>query len=147
MIPHTLVLEPGLVIYKIYNGYSFIGCPTLEELLQDLHAVTKKCRPDWDITTPELKVGWQQGRKDLVYPYGRTMFKRSVNRLRSRRRLGGSCGRSPDSRRAARSLCFLQPIQFAERGIWRRRHRGSVDVADERNVWLRDRESITKLGD
>src|ERR1043165_2494001 len=23
MIPHTIVLEPGLVIYKIYNGYWF----------------------------------------------------------------------------------------------------------------------------
>ena len=52
MIPHVIVLEPGLVIYKIYNGYWFFGRPTLEELRQDLRAVTKKCRPDWDITTP-----------------------------------------------------------------------------------------------
>jgi hypothetical protein len=35
-------------------------------------AVTKKCRPDWDITTPELKAAWQQARKDLFYPYGKT---------------------------------------------------------------------------
>ena len=34
--------------------------------------VPKKCRPDWDITTPELKAAWQQGRKDLFYPYGKT---------------------------------------------------------------------------
>jgi hypothetical protein len=27
MIPHTLVLAPGLVIYKIYNGYWFWGRP------------------------------------------------------------------------------------------------------------------------
>jgi hypothetical protein len=32
----------------------------------------KKCRPDWDITTPELKAAWQQGRKELFYPYGKT---------------------------------------------------------------------------
>jgi hypothetical protein len=44
----------------------------LEELRQDLRAVTKKCRPDWDITTPELKAAWQQGRKELFYPYGKT---------------------------------------------------------------------------
>ena len=25
MIPHVFVLEPGLVIYKIYNGYWFLG--------------------------------------------------------------------------------------------------------------------------
>jgi hypothetical protein len=72
MIPHVMVLEPGLVIYKIYNGYWFFGRPTLEELRQDLRVVTKKCRPDWDITSPELKAAWQQGRKELFYPYGKT---------------------------------------------------------------------------
>ena len=72
MIPHVIVLEPGLVVYKIYMGYWFFGRPTMEELRQDLRAVTKKCRPDWDITTPELKAAWQQGRKELFYPYGKT---------------------------------------------------------------------------
>src|SRR5262249_6121991 len=32
MIPHTLVLEPGLRVYKIYNGYWFFGPPTVQEL-------------------------------------------------------------------------------------------------------------------
>jgi peroxiredoxin len=72
MIPHTLVLEPDLVIHTIYNGYWFFGRPTLEELRQDLRAVLKKCRPDWDITTQELRAAWEQGRKDLFYPYGKT---------------------------------------------------------------------------
>ena len=77
MIPHTIVLEPGLVIYKIYVGYWFFGRPTLEELRQDLRAMSKKCRPDWDITTPETKAAWQQGRKELFYPYGKT-FAQSI---------------------------------------------------------------------
>jgi len=34
--------------------------------------VLKKCRPDWDITTPEMKAAWQQGQKELFYPYGKT---------------------------------------------------------------------------
>ena len=72
MIPHVIVLAPGLVIYKIYNGYWFFRRPTVEELRQDLRAVSMKFRPDWDITMPELKVAWQQGRKELFYPYGRT---------------------------------------------------------------------------
>ena len=56
MIPHTIVLEPGLVVFKIYNGYWFLGRPTLEELRQDLRAVSKKCRPDWRISrSPEQK--------------------------------------------------------------------------------------------
>ena len=72
MIPHVIVLEPGLVIHKIYNGYWFFGRPTIEELRQDLRAVSRKCRPDWDITSPELKAAWQQGHKGSFYPYGKT---------------------------------------------------------------------------
>lgn len=72
MIPHVMVLEPKLVIYKIYMGYWFFGRPTIEELRQDLRAVLKKCRPDWDIAAPEMKASWQQGRKVVFYPYGKT---------------------------------------------------------------------------
>jgi peroxiredoxin len=46
MIPHVIVLEPGLVIYRIYNGYWYFGRPTIEDLSQDLRAVIRKCRPD-----------------------------------------------------------------------------------------------------
>jgi peroxiredoxin len=72
MIPHTIVLEPGLVVYKVYVGYWFFARPTLDELRQDLRAVLMKCRPDWDITKPELKAAWTEGRKELFYPYGKT---------------------------------------------------------------------------
>jgi len=72
MIPHTLVLEPGLIIYTIYIGYWFFGRPTVEDLRQDLRAVLKKCRPDWDITSSELKTAWKEGRKELFYPYGKS---------------------------------------------------------------------------
>src|ERR1700678_4782921 len=72
MIPHVIVLEPGLVVYKIYNGYWFFGRPTMEDLRQDLRVALKKCRPDWDITAPEFKAAWQQGGKELFCPYGKT---------------------------------------------------------------------------
>jgi len=58
MIPYTIVLEPGLVIYKIYNGYWFFGRPTLEELRLDLRAVTKKCRPDHHVVTTTFPTCW-----------------------------------------------------------------------------------------
>ena len=72
MIPHTIVLEPGLVVFKIYNGYWFLGRPTLEELRQDLRVVTKKSRPDWDITDAEHKAAWARGEKNGFYPYGKS---------------------------------------------------------------------------
>jgi peroxiredoxin len=72
MIPHTIVLEPGLVIYKIYNGYWFFGRPTIEDLRQDLRAVLRQCRPDWDLAHSGLKAAWQQGDKKFFYPYDDT---------------------------------------------------------------------------
>ena len=63
MIPHTLVLEPGLQLYKIYNGYWFFGRPTVEELRLDLRAVLQRCRPDWDINRAEQRTAWANGDK------------------------------------------------------------------------------------
>jgi peroxiredoxin len=75
MIPYTIVLEPGLVVYKIYNGYWFFGRPTVEDLRHDLRAVLQKCRSDWDITAPELKQEWNEGDKGRFYPYGKSYAK------------------------------------------------------------------------
>jgi peroxiredoxin len=75
MIPHTLVLEPGLVVHRIYVGYWFFGRPTVEELRADLRAVTMKCRPDWDISRPELRAAWARGEKNGFYPYGKSLAK------------------------------------------------------------------------
>ena len=74
MIPHVIVLEPGLIVYKIYNGYWYFGRPTMEDLRRDMRAVTEKCRPDWDITTPDMKRAWQEGRKERFYPYGKSFL-------------------------------------------------------------------------
>ena len=35
----------------------------MDDLRQDLRVVRKKCRPDCDIMTPEMKAARQQGRK------------------------------------------------------------------------------------
>lgn len=69
MIPHTLVLEPGLKVYSIYNGYWFWGRPSTEDLWRDLRAVFQKVRPDYDLATPGLRENFEQGDKSLHYPY------------------------------------------------------------------------------
>ncbi len=68
-VPHTFVLEPGLKIYKIYNGYWFWGRPSNEELWQDLRAVSQKVRPDWDLGAPGLREAWEASDKSHFYPY------------------------------------------------------------------------------
>jgi peroxiredoxin len=61
MIPYTLVLKPGLVIYSIYNGYWFWGRPSFADLWRDLRVVTSEVRPDWDLATPGLRERWEAG--------------------------------------------------------------------------------------
>jgi peroxiredoxin len=80
MIPHTLVLEPGLRVYKIYNGYWFFGRPTVEELRLDLRSVLQRCRPDWDINSAEQRAAWAKGEKAGFYPYEKTQAQEFAER-------------------------------------------------------------------
>jgi hypothetical protein len=61
MIPHTLVLKPGLLIYSIYSGYWFWGRPSVIDLWHDLRTVTSEIRPDWDLSAPGLREAWNAG--------------------------------------------------------------------------------------
>ena len=45
MIPHTLVLKPGLVIHSLYNGYWFWGRPSFVDLWHDLRTVNRRDPP------------------------------------------------------------------------------------------------------
>lgn len=72
MIPYTLVLEPDLVIYKIYNGYWYFGRPSVAELHQDLRAVTRKHAPDWDLAAEGLPEAWEAEERERFFPYGRS---------------------------------------------------------------------------
>jgi hypothetical protein len=69
MIPYTLVLKPGRVIYSIYNGYWFWGRPSIADLWRDLRIATSEIRPDWDLGTPGLREAWKAG--DFSHFHGR----------------------------------------------------------------------------
>jgi len=48
-VPTTFTLRPDLTIHATYNGYWFWGRPTNEDLRQDLRAITRAVRPDWEV--------------------------------------------------------------------------------------------------
>ena len=72
MVPHTVVLEPGLVVYKVYEGYWYFARPTIEELRLDLRATLKRCRPDFSLASPGMRAAWERGEKESFYPYGKS---------------------------------------------------------------------------
>ncbi len=86
MIPHTLVLKPGLIIHSIYNGYWFWGRPSVIDLWHDLRAVTSEIRPDWDLRTPGLREAWNAG--DLSAFHG---WNKAQKRFTMHVDLGGPC--------------------------------------------------------
>src|SRR6266496_3349000 len=55
--PYTFVLRPDLTIHQIYNGWFFVGRPTLEELRRDLREIMETLSyysyEAWD--TPEVR--------------------------------------------------------------------------------------------
>ena len=69
MVPHTLVLKPGLVIHSVYNGYWYWGRPSIEQLRRDLYEVTREIRPDWDPSAPGLRENWETGDRSMHYAY------------------------------------------------------------------------------
>jgi cold shock CspA family protein/peroxiredoxin len=55
--PYTFVLRPDLTVHRIYDGWFFVGRPTLEELRRDLREImeTRKDFRHEAYDTPEVK--------------------------------------------------------------------------------------------
>jgi hypothetical protein len=67
MVPHTLVLGPGLVVDSVYNGYWYWGRPSTTDLWHDLRQVTRELRQDWDLNTPGLRERVEHGDRGSFY--------------------------------------------------------------------------------
>lgn len=73
MIPHTLVLAPGLQIHRIYNGYWYWGRPSLADLHRDLREITEQVRFDADLAAPKVRHAWERGERSRFYPYASSL--------------------------------------------------------------------------
>jgi peroxiredoxin len=74
MIPHTLVLKPGLLVHSIYNGYWFWGRPSVADLWRDLRDVTREIRPDWDLSSAGLREAWDSGELSRFHGWNKRGF-------------------------------------------------------------------------
>ena len=46
-LPAAVLVLPGLEIRRAWNGYWFVGRPTLEEIRQGFREMSRMVRPDW----------------------------------------------------------------------------------------------------
>lgn len=69
MVPHTIVLAPGLRVHSWYAGHWLWGRPTEDELWRDLREVSEQIRPDWDLARPGLRQRWLDGHRSDFHPY------------------------------------------------------------------------------
>jgi peroxiredoxin len=51
-VPAVFTLDPQLFVRTAYNGYWYWGRPTHHELVNDLRAITREVRSDWEAPTP-----------------------------------------------------------------------------------------------
>jgi peroxiredoxin len=51
-VPAVFVLRPDLTIHAAYDGYWYLGRPTVHELCCDLRDVARAVREDWTAPTP-----------------------------------------------------------------------------------------------
>jgi hypothetical protein len=69
------------LIHSVYNGYWFWGRLSVEDLRQDLRAVTREIRPDWDLSTPGLREARDAGDRSAFHGWNRWSLQRFAAEL------------------------------------------------------------------
>jgi peroxiredoxin len=64
--PHTVVLEPELVIFKVYVGFWFAGRPSAYDLWSDVRELRMKVDYNFDPLLPEARAHWYELHPDRV---------------------------------------------------------------------------------
>ena len=90
MIPHTLVLKPGLIVHSVYNGYWFWGRPSIDDLWRDLTTEEVRWRPD----ETSSAIGWHLGHQAHVAHF----MVRNLTAAFPRCRAANSAMRAPNAR-------------------------------------------------
>jgi peroxiredoxin len=58
-VPHTVVLAPGLVIFKVYVGFWFWGRPSIYDLWSDLRELRRENDYNFDPLAPGVREEWE----------------------------------------------------------------------------------------
>jgi peroxiredoxin len=59
-VPHTVVLAPGLEIFKVYVGFWFFGRPSVYDLWTDLRELRREHDYNFDPLAPGVREEWER---------------------------------------------------------------------------------------
>jgi peroxiredoxin len=83
-VPHTVLLAPGLVIFKIYVGFWFAGRPSIYDLWADVRELRMQYDYNFDPLVPEARERWYELHPDRIPP---AMTPKQKPRSRQRKRV------------------------------------------------------------
>ena len=63
-VPHTVVLAPGLEIFKIYVGFWFFGRPSVFDLWNDMRELRMQHDYNFDPLAPGVREEWEAKHPD-----------------------------------------------------------------------------------
>jgi peroxiredoxin len=78
VVPHTLILSPGLKIEKVYVGYWFWGRPSIFRLWDDLAEIFGRTKADFDPTTAKARAEYAATKNGVKSAPKKTPKKRKV---------------------------------------------------------------------
>jgi peroxiredoxin len=80
-VPHTVLLAPGLKIFKVYVGFWFWGRPSIYDLWTDLRELRKQYDYNFDPLVPEARAHWYELHPDRK-PQGKPTKSKPKRRAR-----------------------------------------------------------------
>jgi peroxiredoxin len=82
-VPHTVVLAPGLKIFKVYVGFWFWGRPSIYDLWADLRDLRKEYDYNFDPLAPGVREEWEARHPERVAARRTATKKRSATKKRA----------------------------------------------------------------
>ena len=87
-VPHTVVLAPGLEIFKVYVGFWFWGRPSIYDLWADLRELRQQYDYNFDPLAPGVREEWEARHPERIAARKAAAKRRPAAKSRTRAKTG-----------------------------------------------------------
>ena len=85
-MPHTVLLAPGLEVFKIYVGFWFWGRPSIYDLWADLRELRQQYDYNFDPLAPGVREQWEAKHPERMAARRQAAKRRAPAKPRARAR-------------------------------------------------------------